>query len=102
MDCEPLSQYYLQHISVEAYLALSQKSMLLTAVILREKCPNTELFLVRIFLYSYRKILTRNNSVFRHFSRSVIYFRRKTQHRCLTGPEVHLFYILQYVAYCIS
>ena len=53
---------------------------------LREKCPNTELFLVRIFLYmdwirrfmvnlriqsKYRKIWTRNNSVFGHFSRSV-------------------------------
>ena len=44
---------------------------------LREKCPNTELFLVLIFLYSvriqseYRKIRTRNNSVFGHFSRSV-------------------------------
>ena len=52
---------------------------------LREKCPNTELFLVRIFLYSDwirrftinlriqsedRKIRTRNNSVFGHFSRS--------------------------------
>ena len=46
---------------------------------LREKCPNTELFLVRIFLYSdciriqseYRKMRIRNNSVFGHFSRSV-------------------------------
>ena len=47
---------------------------------LREKCPNTELLLVRIFLYSdvnlriqseYRKIRTRNNSVFGHFLRSV-------------------------------
>ena len=55
-------------------------------LILRERCPNTELFLVRIFLYldwirrftvnlriqsEYRKIRTRNNSVFGHFSRSV-------------------------------
>ena len=58
---------------------------------LREKYPNTELFLVRIFVYSdwvfglnteiygvnlciqseYRKIRTRNNPLFRHFSRSV-------------------------------
>ena len=66
---------------------------------LHERCPNTELFLVRIFLYSdwiwifthwvksvqirsyfwsvfscirteYRKIRTRNNSVFGNFSRS--------------------------------
>ena len=57
---------------------------------LREKCPDMELFLVRIFLYSdwiqrdtlylygvnlriqseYRRIRTRNNSVFGHFSRS--------------------------------
>ena len=49
---------------------------------LREMCPNTELFLVRIFLYSdwiwrftriqseYRKIQTRTNAVFGHISRS--------------------------------
>ena len=44
---------------------------------LRERCPNTELFLVRIFQYlnlriqsEYRKIRTRNNSVLGHFSRS--------------------------------
>ena len=52
---------------------------------LREKCPNTEFFLVRIFLYSdwirrftvnlriqseHRKIRTRKNFVFGHFSRS--------------------------------
>ena len=35
--------------------------------VLREKCPNTELFLVRI-QFKYRKIWTRNNSVFGHFS----------------------------------
>ena len=39
---------------------------------LREKCPNTELFLVRIFLYS-DWIRTKNNSVFEHFSRSESY-----------------------------
>ena len=49
---------------------------------LREKCPNTELFLVRIFPHSdwirrdiqskCRKIRTRNNCVFAHFSRSDI------------------------------
>ena len=47
---------------------------------LREKCPNTELLLVGIFLYSdvnlriqseYRKIRARNYSVFGHFLRSV-------------------------------
>ena len=36
---------------------------------LREKCPNTELFLVRI-QSKYRKIRTRENSLFGHFSRS--------------------------------
>ena len=58
------------------------------ALTLREKCPNTELFLVRIFLYSdwiralktvnlriqseHRKIRTRSNSeLFGHFSRRV-------------------------------
>ena len=42
-------------------------------ITLREKCPNVELFLVRIFLYSGWKMRTRNNSVFGHFSRSVNY-----------------------------
>ena len=39
---------------------------------LRYKCLNRELFLVCFFLYSfqYRKIRTRINSAFRHFSRS--------------------------------
>ena len=41
---------------------------------LREMCPNTELFLVRILNLriqsEYRKIRTRYNSVFGHFSRS--------------------------------
>ena len=43
---------------------------------LREKCPNAELLLVRIFLYfrtEYRKIRTRNNFVFGHFSRIVTF-----------------------------
>ena len=41
---------------------------------LREKCPNTELFLVRIFLYSVRiqENTDQNNSVYGHFSRSVL------------------------------
>ena len=41
---------------------------------LREKCPNTEFFLVRIFLYSDRilKNTDQNNSVFEHFLRSVL------------------------------
>ena len=56
----------------------------LLGISLREMCPNKELFLVRIFLYSdrihevnlriqfeYRKIQTRKNFVFGHFSRSV-------------------------------
>ena len=37
--------------------------------LLRKKCPNTELFLVLIFLYSVQ-IRTRNNSLFGHFSRT--------------------------------
>ena len=53
---------------------------ILTERSLCEKCPNTELFLVRIFLYippvsvhiqaEYRKIRTKNNSVFGHFPHS--------------------------------
>ena len=40
-----------------------------------EKCPSTELFLVHMFLYSdwIRENTDQNNSIFRHFSRS-IYF----------------------------
>ena len=40
---------------------------------LREACLNTELFLVRI-KSEYRKIRTRNNSVFGHFSHSEKYW----------------------------
>ena len=51
---------------------------------MREKCPNTEFFLVHIFLCSdwvgylriqseYSKLRTRNNSVFGHFSRSALF-----------------------------
>ena len=43
--------------------------MITTTRILREKCPNTELFLVRIHS-EYRKIWTKNNCIFGHFSRS--------------------------------
>ena len=51
------------------------------------KGPNTELFLVRIFLYSdwiqrfspYRKIQTRKNSVFDHFSGSVLKWKTYQQ-----------------------
>ena len=39
-------------------------------VTLREKCANTEFFLVRI-QSEYRKLRTRKNSIFGHFSRSV-------------------------------
>ena len=40
---------------------------------LREKCPNTEFFLVHIFHIQSecREIRTRRNSVYGHFSRSV-------------------------------
>ena len=57
----------------------SQEINAFRKVTLLEKCPNTELFLVRIFPHlerirrdcRYGKIRTRNNSVFGHFSRSV-------------------------------
>ena len=44
---------------------------------LLEKCPNTEFFLVRSSFYlriqsEYRKIRTRKNPVFGHFSRSAV------------------------------
>ena len=39
---------------------------------LREKCPNTEFFLVRIFQSECGKIRTRKNFVFAHFSNSAI------------------------------
>ena len=42
---------------------------------LREKCPNTEFFLVRIFLYSVwiQENTDQKNSVFGHFSNTIIY-----------------------------
>ena len=39
-------------------------------IALREKCPHTEFFLVRV-QSEYGKIQTRKNSVFGHFSRNV-------------------------------
>ena len=67
--------------------SISNKIFVPRNLVLREKCPNTELFLVRIFRYSdwirrFTKSLysiriqentTRNNSVFGHFSRSVVF-----------------------------
>ena len=43
-------------------------------IVLREKCPNKEFFLVHIFPYLDRiwKIQTKENSVFGHFSHSAI------------------------------
>ena len=70
---------YLQSLVQECL----RKHTFISNIALREKYPNTELFLVRIFLYSdwvrrflriqseYRKIWTRNNSVFGHFPNSV-------------------------------
>ena len=54
---------------LKSYLGLSYRA-------LREKCPNTQLFLsvfyeVNLLIQSkYREIQTRNNSVFGHFSRN--------------------------------
>ena len=53
---------------ISKYLLAFRNQMLLS---LREKCPNTELFLVRI-QSEYRNIRTSNNSVFEHFSSSVL------------------------------
>ena len=47
----------------------SDYSSINSIIVLREKCPNTELFLVRI-QSEYRKIRTRKDSVFGHFVRS--------------------------------
>ena len=43
-------------------------------IALREKCPNTKFFLVRIFLHSVQtqENTIRKNSLFGHFSRSVV------------------------------
>ena len=54
---------------------LSAREKQYLTMALREKCPNTELFLVCIFLY-YKRKRNRNNSVFGHFSRSVAYYIR--------------------------
>ena len=62
---------FFRHVAmlvISKYLLAFRNQMLLS---LREKCPNTELFLVRI-QSECRNIRTRNNSVFGHFSRSVL------------------------------
>ena len=95
-----------EHFNGQVYVScfinvVSQQSgFCIVKMTLREKCPNTEFFLVRIFLYlswihisiylyrisyseyvysvnvriwfEYRKIRARKNSVFGYFSRSVI------------------------------
>ena len=72
-------------VKVKLMERLGSERYIVKTFTLREKCPNTELFLVRIYLYSdwiwrftplriqqeYKKIRTRNNSVFGHFSHSV-------------------------------
>ena len=70
---------------------------------LREKCPNTEFFLVRIFLYSdwirikssylvFRKIRTRKNYVFGHFSRSPIWRELLCEARYASFSQLNLHY----------
>ena len=73
---------YMKFQKCVIYLSKQQliNTIIRYSLILREKCPNAEFFLVRIFLYSniqfeYRKIRTRKNSVVRNFSRSVKYSR---------------------------
>ena len=65
-------------------------------VTLREKCPNTELFLVRI-QSEYRKIRTRNNSVFGHFSRSVMFVKCLQPYLFpqISAPHPHLMLTLK-------
>ena len=55
--------YFGQTLPILVFLVYKRKSAL------REKCPNKQLFLVRIFHYS-DWIRTRKNCVFEHFSRS--------------------------------
>ena len=81
--------------------------------ILRENCPNAKLFVVRIFLYldwirgflliysEYRKIRTRNNFVFGHFSRSgssqeIIGYRTDSSNFtvCRLGTLIHFKLVL--------
>ena len=50
-----------------SFLEKSSKDLLKP---LREKCPNTEFFLVHIFRAEYGKIGTRKNSLFEHISHS--------------------------------
>ena len=68
-------------VNVVSNKTIFQVALVISVVTLREKCPNAEFFLVRIFLYSiysvhlriqseYRNIPTRKNPVFGHFSRS--------------------------------
>ena len=63
------------------FINIIQVSLMFLEKSLREKGPNAELFLVRIQT-EYRKIRTRNNSVFEYFLRSeyfkqCIFFQQK-------------------------
>ena len=59
--------------SVKLLTFLISRGIMFHTFALREECPNTELFLVRIFLYSVRiqDNTDQKNSVFEHISRSV-------------------------------
>ena len=85
--CIMLVEY---HIYINIRFENNAKNIHVKEIAMREKCPNTQFFLVRIFLYSvriqksadqkrtriwtseYRKARTRKNSMFGHVSRSVV------------------------------
>ena len=76
------------HIYIKIRIENNAKNIHVKEIAMREKCPNMQFFLVRIFLYSvriqksadqkkvriwtseYRKVRTRKNSMFGHVSRS--------------------------------
>ena len=63
--------FWMKLLSLMKSLKWGKYGIYLWTPILREKCPNTEFFLVRAFPHSdWIKIRTRESSVFGHFSRS--------------------------------
>ena len=99
----------LQNLSYANFSMKSQEINAFRKVTLLEKCPNTELFLVRIFPHlerirrdcRYGKIRTRNNSVFGHFSRSVMNQQFLLTSMLMCFAELQKFIIITYQSSCV-
>ena len=76
-------------LNVLIFLTVYELKLFLFCSSLREKCPNTEFFLVRIFLYSgqTRENTDQKNSVFIHLY--AVLFKAKTTNILLRWDNVN-------------